>query len=453
MEFAGNLKRLRKAAGYTQEALAEKLHLTGQAVSRWETGEGYPEITLLPALADLLGVTVDSLLRNAELTGEEMYAIAGEANRLEQSGQHDKAVALLEEQLRKHPGADDLRDRLASSLLGNARRLRKDGKTAQAETDLRKAEEAAEALLNSDDPWYRYRAETKLPELYYLLGERSKLKKLHPAYVDPYYSSLSNCAVGKDFYYLFERAILSDVNDLSSHLGILAWRPSGKEDAWYDPDRPGDPLIYSPWSGEGEWSLSLEERYEIERLRGELLELFSGGAGFGVFRDLEINTLRLRLDMAAEMKDKGRLLDTLTLYVERFAKRELVKWEKKRVLASGSFRMALAQQARKGSESPEAEAIALLTPAEQALMTEPVSPLPAFKHLQLCRVFMRDPPMLPRHLQQISELLEEKRFDFARQEARFRAAEETLAALVTALEAEGELPPKNPEARRGIADR
>lgn len=38
MELAGNLKRLRKAAGLTQEALAEKLHLTGQAVSRWETG-------------------------------------------------------------------------------------------------------------------------------------------------------------------------------------------------------------------------------------------------------------------------------------------------------------------------------------------------------------------------------------------------------------------------------
>ena len=38
MEFSANLRRLRKAAGFTQEALAEKLHLTGQAVSRWETG-------------------------------------------------------------------------------------------------------------------------------------------------------------------------------------------------------------------------------------------------------------------------------------------------------------------------------------------------------------------------------------------------------------------------------
>ena len=450
MELAGNLKRLRKAAGLTQEALAERLHLTGQAVSRWETGEGYPEITLLPTLADLLGVTVDALLRPAELTPEETYAIAGEALRLDQAGQHEEAVALLEEQVRLHPEADELRDRLASTLMRNARRLRKEGKPALGELELRKAEEAAEALLSSDDAWYRYQAETKLPELYYLLGERSKLKKLRPVIVDPYYSSLSNCAVGKDFYYLFERAVMNDVQNLSSHLGILAWRPVEKKDAWFDPDRPGEPLIYNPWAGEGEWGVSLEERYEIKRLQVELLELFSGGAGFGVFRDLELGALRLRLDMAAEMKDRAKLLETLELYVDRFAKRELVEWEKKRVLASDSFRMALKAQGLKGSETPETDAIDMLAPAERELMTEPISPVPALKHIQLCRVFMRDPPMLPYHLQEISTLLKERQFDFARQEPRFMAAEGVLADLVRELEAAGELPPKNLEARRGL---
>ena len=128
MEFSANLRRLRKAAGLTQEALAEKLHLTGQAVSRWETGEGYPEITLLPGLADLLGVTVDALLRNAELTAEEKYAVMEKFTRLSQEGKDEEAIALLEEQLRLHPDEDSMRERMTTSLLLYARKLRREGR-------------------------------------------------------------------------------------------------------------------------------------------------------------------------------------------------------------------------------------------------------------------------------------------------------------------------------------
>lgn len=53
---------LRKAKGYTQEALAEKLDISPQAVSKWETGVGLPEITLLIKLSDLLNVSLDELL-------------------------------------------------------------------------------------------------------------------------------------------------------------------------------------------------------------------------------------------------------------------------------------------------------------------------------------------------------------------------------------------------------
>jgi hypothetical protein len=83
-------------------------------------------------------------------------------------------------------------------------------------------------------------------------------------------------------------------------------------------------------------------------------------------------------------------------------------------------------------------------------MTEPVSPLPVLKHLQLCRVFWRDPPLLPFRMQELRELLSEARFDFVRQETRFRAAQITVETLVRELEAAGELPLKNLEARRGI---
>lgn len=62
-KFAKKLIRLRKRKGYTQQELADKLQVTNKAISRWETGEGFPDIALLVPLCDALGVNCDDLLR------------------------------------------------------------------------------------------------------------------------------------------------------------------------------------------------------------------------------------------------------------------------------------------------------------------------------------------------------------------------------------------------------
>lgn len=60
--FGATLASLRKKKGYTQTALAERLGLSNKTVSKWENGQGYPDIVHLTPLANLLDVTVDDLL-------------------------------------------------------------------------------------------------------------------------------------------------------------------------------------------------------------------------------------------------------------------------------------------------------------------------------------------------------------------------------------------------------
>ncbi len=61
----------RKALGLTQQELAEKLQITNKAVSKWETGDGMPDVQLLSLLAKELGTTVDEILNGEEQKKEE----------------------------------------------------------------------------------------------------------------------------------------------------------------------------------------------------------------------------------------------------------------------------------------------------------------------------------------------------------------------------------------------
>lgn len=60
-EFGELIATKRKEFGYTQEAFASKLGITPQAVSKWENGIGYPDITLFPAIADVFEMSIDEL--------------------------------------------------------------------------------------------------------------------------------------------------------------------------------------------------------------------------------------------------------------------------------------------------------------------------------------------------------------------------------------------------------
>ena len=63
---------LRRANGMTQADLAEKLFVSDKTVSRWERDESTPDLTLLPVIADLFGVTIDELLRGQRASASNL---------------------------------------------------------------------------------------------------------------------------------------------------------------------------------------------------------------------------------------------------------------------------------------------------------------------------------------------------------------------------------------------
>lgn len=73
MEFCEKLQELRKKRGLTQEELAEQLYVFRTAISKWESGRGYPSIDSLKAIAKYFSVSVDDLL-----SGDTVLAIAEE---------------------------------------------------------------------------------------------------------------------------------------------------------------------------------------------------------------------------------------------------------------------------------------------------------------------------------------------------------------------------------------
>lgn len=91
MDFSEKLQQLRKRKGLTQEELAESLYVSRTAVSKWESGRGYPNIDSLKALAAFFGVTIDELL-----SGDELLTVAEEDSQQKAQQQRDLLFGLLD---------------------------------------------------------------------------------------------------------------------------------------------------------------------------------------------------------------------------------------------------------------------------------------------------------------------------------------------------------------------
>ena len=107
--FGERLKKIRNDSHTTQDTLAEYLGVSYQAVSKWENSIAFPDITLVPAIANFFGVTADYLLGvSLDNTNEKIETILKQARSYTHTGEINKSIEIIEEALKTYPNEHKL---------------------------------------------------------------------------------------------------------------------------------------------------------------------------------------------------------------------------------------------------------------------------------------------------------------------------------------------------------
>lgn len=165
-----NIKRIRLERNLTQEEIASHLGISFQAISKWERGDGYPDIEMLPPLANYLGITVDELLGLSEQQKKEKYdKINSKWMSNNKNGFHPKNVELMREALKLFPNDALLLVQLSASL------EKLDGTAEEKEKYLRESIAVQEQIINyCDDCEVRGATLYNICFAYWKIGENEK---------------------------------------------------------------------------------------------------------------------------------------------------------------------------------------------------------------------------------------------------------------------------------------
>lgn len=167
-----NLKKLRKLKELTQEQLADILGVSFQAVSKWERGDSYPDIEMLPTIAEYFGITTDELMGMKEIRDTANAEKILEQQKENMSkGLIRENIELLAEAVKVHPNNYELLSQYAMNLVF----LAVDSKSEEYRRNNQKAADIAERILaECTDPKIRNRVQAELCNYYLNSGEASK---------------------------------------------------------------------------------------------------------------------------------------------------------------------------------------------------------------------------------------------------------------------------------------
>jgi len=167
-----NIRRLRTERGITQEQFGYELGVSAQAVSRWENGATYPDITMLPMIADFFDVTLDGLMgRGRELTSEEREAFFKKIYEMRDRGEHEAVLEAYDQMLQKHPNDVYLLHGKAWALYGQFKKTR-DASVA------REIISVCNKINCSNKPDMQCGANALLVRVYATMGQMEEARKL-----------------------------------------------------------------------------------------------------------------------------------------------------------------------------------------------------------------------------------------------------------------------------------
>lgn len=193
LNIGSKIHELRKAKGVSQETLAAVLGITGQAVSRWEAGGSYPDMEMIPAVANYFGISIDELFGYSSDRDRKIDAVIERVNSYHIGGRGDdewvdECLAIIREGLIEFPQNERLLITLAETLSEAGWRRHKEWVYYDGEGFMRhdydvhrKNEYWSEAIkigerlaASADDSAVATRAALLLVTLYRNLGENDK---------------------------------------------------------------------------------------------------------------------------------------------------------------------------------------------------------------------------------------------------------------------------------------
>ncbi|MGE5627642.1 MAG: helix-turn-helix domain-containing protein [Solirubrobacterales bacterium] len=180
--------RLRKEKGITQDQLGSFIGVSTAAVSKWESGASYPDITLLPVLATFFNVSMDTLLNfKIDLTEDEVMKLFTECEKLFSRGELEKGEERAKEYISKYPNSFYLKLRMAFLYLMYSWKFTEVDKANDIISEtIRLFEDVADNCCSDD---LVEQALFQLGALYPTIGEQDKaveaLNKIRKSQLDP----------------------------------------------------------------------------------------------------------------------------------------------------------------------------------------------------------------------------------------------------------------------------